>query len=125
MRSRRSFSSPAGQRGAAAFVVTALLVFAMLIVVTVANRNAIVETRASANQYRSTQSFEAAEAGLEWALARFNDDAPMGDDCLPSGDPAAPSFRERYLRDDGAGFVAATWSDAGTPRPLQAACVRG
>ena len=125
MRSRRPSSSPARQRGAAAFVVTALLVFAMLIVVTVANRNAIVETRASANQYRSTQSFEAAEAGLEWALARLNDDAPMGDDCLPSGDPAAPSFRERYLRDAGAGFVAATWSDAGPPRPLQAACVRG
>jgi hypothetical protein len=28
------------------------------------------------------------------------------------------------LRDAGAGFVAATWNDAGTPRPLQAACVR-
>jgi len=125
MRALRPISSPGRQRGAAAFVVTALLVFAMLIVVAVANRNAIVETRASANQYRTTQSFEAAEAGLEWALARLNDDAPIGDDCLPSGDPASPSFRERYLRDAGAGFVAATWSDAGTPRPLQAACVRG
>ena len=61
----------------------------------------VVETRASANQYRSTQAFEAAEAGLEWALARLNDDTPIGDDCLPSADPAAPSFRERYLRDDG------------------------
>ena len=99
--------------------------FAMLIIVAVANRNAIVEARASANQYRSTQSFEAAEAGLEWALARLNDSTPIGDDCLPSADPAATSFRARYLRDDGAGFVAATWDDAGTPVPLQAACVRG
>ncbi len=114
MRSRRHPRSIRRQRGAAALVVTMLLVFAMLIVVAVANRNAIVETRASANQYRSTQSFEAAEAGLEWALARLNDNAPIGDDCLPSADPAAPSFRERYLRDDGAGFVAATWDDAGT-----------
>ena len=102
-----------------------LLVFAMLIVVAVANRNAIVETRASANQYRSTQSFEAAEAGLEWALARLNDSTPIGDDCLPSGDPAAPSFRARYLRDNGAGFIAANRDDAGTPEPLQARCVRG
>ena len=125
MRSRRPHRSSRRQRGAAALVVTMLLVFAMLIVVAVANRNAIVETRASANQYRSTQSFEAAEAGLEWALARLNDNTPIGDDCLPSADPAAPSFRERYLRDDGAGFVAATGDDAGTPVPLQAACVRG
>ena len=125
MRNRPHHRSPRRQRGAAALVVTMLLVFAMLIVVAVANRNAIVETRASANQYRSTQSFEAAEAGLEWALARLNDTAPIGDDCLPSPDPAAPSFRARYLRDDGAGFVAATWDDAGTPIPLQAACVRG
>jgi len=125
MRSRRPHRSSRRQRGAAALVVTMLLVFAMLIVVAVANRNAIVETRASANQYRSTQSFEAAEAGLEWALARLNDNTPIGDDCLPSADPAAPSFRERHLRDDGAGFVAATGDDAGTPAPLQAACVRG
>jgi len=125
MRSRRPHRSSRRQRGAAALVVTMLLMFAMLIVVAVANRNAIVETRASANQYRSTQSFEAAEAGLEWALARLNDNAPIGADCLPSADPAAPSFRARYLRDDGAGFVAATWEDAGVPVPLQAACVRG
>ena len=71
MRGRRSLRPIRGQRGAAALVVTMLLVCAMLIVVAVGNRNAVVETRASANQYRSTQSFEAAEAGLEWALARL------------------------------------------------------
>jgi hypothetical protein len=125
MRHRPASRSRRRAQGAAALSMTLLLVFAMLLVVAAANRNAIVETRASANHYRSTQSFEAAEAGLEWALARLNDATPIGDDCLPSGDPAAPSFRERYLRDAGAGFVAATWSDAGTPRPLEAACVRG
>ena len=55
MRHRRHHRLHRRQRGAAALVVTMLLVFAMLIVVAVANRNAIVETRASANQYRSTQ----------------------------------------------------------------------
>ncbi len=125
MKHRAKRCSPSRQRGAAALVVTMLLVFAMLIVVAVANRNVIVEARSSANQYRSAQSFEAAEAGLEWALARLNDSSAIDDDCLPSADPAALSFRERYLRDDGAGFLAATWDNAGTPTPLQAACVRG
>lgn len=112
------------QRGAAALVVTMLLVFAMLLVVAAANRNGVVEARSSTNQYRSAQAFEAAEAGLEWALAKLNDRTPIGDDCLPSAVPDALSFRERRLRYDGTGFVPATWDDAGTPAPLQAACVR-
>src|SRR5450432_2351820 len=89
------------QRGAAALVVTMLLVFAMLIVVAYANRNLVVEARASANQYRSTQAFEAAEAGLEWALAKLNDATPIGDDCMPSAAPGALSFRDRQLHFDG------------------------
>jgi len=114
------------QRGAAALVVTLLLVFAMLVVVAVANRSVVVEARASANQYRSAQAFEAAEAGLEWALARLNDGTPIGDDCEPTAEPAASAFRERYLaHDDAAGFGPATWDDAGTPAPREAACIRG
>jgi len=113
------------QRGAATLVVTMLLVFAMLLVVAFANRNLVVEARASANQYRSTQAFEAAEAGLEWALAKVNDATPIGDDCRPSAAVGAQSFRDRQLRYDGARFGPATWNDAGLPVPLQAACVRG
>ena len=113
------------QRGAAALVVTMLLVFAMLLVVAFTNRNVVVEAMASANQYRSTQAFEAAEAGLEWALAKLNDSTPLGDDCLPSADPGALSFRDRQLRYDGSGLVPVAWDHAGTPTSLQAACVRG
>ena len=112
------------QRGAAALVVTMLLVLAMLIVVAYANRNIVVEARSSANQYRSTQAFEAAEAGLEWALAKLNDATTIGDDCLPSGASGALSFRDRQLHDDGAALTPLTWNDAGTLVPLQAACVR-
>lgn len=112
------------QLGAAALVVTLLLVMAMLIVVAAVNRNAAVELRSAASNVRSAQAFEAAEAGLEWALARLNDETRVGDDCLPSGDPAAASFRDLHLRDDGRQFVVATWDDAGTPAPRQAACVR-
>ena len=115
------------QRGAAALIVTALLFFAMLLMVAAANRSMLVEARSSANQYRSTQAFEAAEAGLEWALAKLNDGARIGDDCLPSGTAGALSFRDRHLRyDDAAGaLVPTTWDDGGTPKSLQAACVRG
>ncbi len=114
------------QHGIAALSVTVLLLFAMLLVVAVTNRNVVVEMRASASQYRSTQAFEAAEAGLEWALAKLNDDATLGDDCLPSTAAGARSFRDRVLVDDDAlpGFRPATWDDAGTARVQQVACLR-
>jgi len=118
---------PDRQRGAAALVVTALLFFAMLLVVAAAHRNVLTETRSSANQYRSTQAFEAAEAGLEWALARLNDDTRLGDDCLPGDADGAASFRDRHLHYDATlGALAPTlWNDGGTPTALLAACLRG
>lgn len=118
---------PNRQRGAAALIVTALLFFAMLLVVAAANRGVLVEAQTSANQYRSTQAFEAAEAGIEWAVAKLNDATRLGDDCLPSDAVGAASFRDRHLRFDSslASLTPVTWSDAGTTRPLQATCVRG
>ncbi len=57
--------------------------------------------------------------GLEWALARINDPARIGVDCLPSADAAARSFRERMVRIDVAdrGDLAPLHleDDAGTP----------
>ena len=118
--------SPHGQRGAAALLVTTLLCFAMLLVVAYAHRNVVVEEHASANQLRAAQAFEAAEAGIEWALSRLNDPTPAGPDCRPGIDASARSARDRWLRFQGAAgdVVPATWSDAGTPTPLRAACVR-
>lgn len=114
------------QRGAAALVVTLLLLFAMTLVAVFANRHLLFEQRSSANQYRSTQAFEAAEAGLEWAIAQLNTNLRIDANCLPSADPSATSFRSRYLEfARGTGLVApTTWSQAGTPTALQAACVR-
>ena len=115
------------QRGAAALVVTMLLFFAMVLVAVFVNRNLVFEQRSSANQYRSTQAFEAAEAGLEWALAQLNQNARLGADCLPSADPAATSFRTRYLRYAPAtsAFTPLTWNNAGAASALQPTCVRG
>ncbi len=111
----------------AALVVTIGLFFAMLLVAVFANRNLVFEQRSSANQYRATQAFEAAEAGLEWAQAQLNNVARIGEDCKASGDETAVSFRDRYLRvaSAGAGFSATQWNNAGASTPLQPACVRG
>ena len=114
------------QRGAAALIVTMLLFFAMILAAVFVNRNLVFEQRTSANQYRSTQAFEAAEAGLEWALAQLNSNQRIGADCLPSADPAATSFRARYLSYSAAAstFAPLTWSNAGAATALQPSCVR-
>ena len=122
-----SLRSRAGQRGVAALFVTVMLCFAMVLAVAVAHRNVVVEEQRSANELRAASAFEAAEAGLDWALARINDPSRIGADCQPSTDAAAASFRERMVRIDvpSGGLAARTWMDGDTPVPLQAACVRG
>ena len=116
--------SPVRQRGAAALVVTLLLFFAALLVVVFTHRNLITEARSSANQLRAAQAFEAAQAGVDWALARLNDPAPIDASCRPAA--GADSFRDRHLRyvPALATLVPVTWDDAGTPTPLRAACLR-
>ncbi len=112
------------QRGAAALVVTTLLFFVMVLVTLFVNRNLVFEQRASANQYRATQAFEAAEAGAEWALAQLEQPQRIGADCLPSADGAATSFRSRVLTQSGTTFVPRTWNNGGVATPLQPTCVR-
>lgn len=114
------------QRGAATLGITLLLLFVVMLVAGVANRNLIFEQRASANQWRSTQAFEAAEAGLEWAQAMLASDAAIGDACEPDAAPGNAAFRERFLAYDAESraFTPRTWSDGGHVVALQAACVR-
>lgn len=106
---------PARQRGAATLAITLILLAAMLITLLAANRNLLVELRQSANQADATAAFEAAEAGLDWAVAMLNADARIGNDCRPSP-LASQSFRERHLD---------TTQPSFTPRALRPACVRG
>jgi hypothetical protein len=87
-----SACSSSRQRGAAALFVVVMLCFAMVLVAALAQRNVVVEEQRSANELRSRIAFAAADAGLEWALARINDPTPIGATCLPSADPAATSF---------------------------------
>ncbi|MBL8325516.1 MAG: hypothetical protein JNJ89_11230 [Rubrivivax sp.] len=95
----------APRRGAATLIVVMILFFIITLVAAYTSRNLLFEQRTSANQFRSTLAFEAAEAGLEWAIARLNE-GRMNDDCteLDAGTavsaPPQPSFRERYLSID-------------------------
>ncbi|CAG0944685.1 hypothetical protein GPROT2_02782 [Gammaproteobacteria bacterium] len=118
-------SSPRSQRGAAALIVTLVLFFVMTMIAAYANRNHVFEQRASANQYRAAQAFEAAEAGADWAIAQLNRAQRVDVGCLPNAS-APTTFRERHLAVNPASGlqVPIPWDNAGTPAPLQAACVR-
>ncbi len=100
------FSRPSRQYGAAALVVTLLMLFGVTLVAFFANRGMIFEQRTSANQYRSTKAFEAAEAGLEWAVARLNDDKKMvgAPGCATTG-TLTQSYADRYLPLGSGGFT--------------------
>lgn len=119
-----------GQRGAASLIVVMVLFFVMALAAAYSSRNLIFEQRTSANQYRSTQAIEAAEAGVEWALAMLNG-GRIGTDCLEASAAAnATTFRQRYLTvlDDGrlrpvADPSAAAPTAPAPPTPLTAGCV--
>jgi hypothetical protein len=110
------------QHGAATVLVMLALFGALVLAVLFVNRGLLLELRMAANQARSTQAFEAAEAGVEWALAQLNDPARVGTDCRADAG-AADSFRERHLVMAHApgGFAARLGSDA---TPLRPACRR-
>jgi PilX N-terminal len=120
---RRAAHRPA--HGAAALIVVMLLFFVISMVAAYASRNLIFEQKTSANQYRATQAFEAAEAGLEWAIAMLNG-GRIDADCAASTNVANNSFRARYLdmAPDTGMFAPRTWNNAGATEPLHPSCVR-
>jgi hypothetical protein len=114
------------QRGAATLLVMVVLLFAMTLLAAFSNRNLVFEQRSASNVVRSTQAFEAAEAGADWAIAMLNQRRRIGADCLPSSRTEDLPFRERRLRYDAATqrHIASTWDDAGELRVLLASCLR-
>jgi hypothetical protein len=65
-------SRSACQAGAATLAVVALLLLLMLAAALLASRNLVADQRSAAHQVHHVQAMEAAEAGLQWALARLN-----------------------------------------------------
>jgi len=84
------------QRGVAALAVSLVMLFAMSLVAFFLSRGLIFEQRTSANQNRSTQAFETAEGGIEWATGMLNDRRMINAACTPTaGQPQ--EFRDKYV----------------------------
>lgn len=123
-RAARSRTTAAAARGAAALVVVMVLFFIMSLVAAYASRNLIFEQRTSANNYRSTQALEAAEAGLDWAVAMLNG-GRIDAACQPTNDGVSTPFRERYLQALGNGEIQVRpWPTDTVSLRIRAACVR-
>ena len=114
------------QRGAASLAVSLLLLMAMLLGAAHAHRAVLSEQRASADQQRATQAFEAAEAGIAWAIAQLNGPRPVDERCEPLTDASGNSFRERYLSvDTDSGLqTPQLWKGGGQDIAPQPGCVR-
>ena len=109
------------QRGAALLGLTVLLLAVAALWVFTTGRILLLEQRSAANLARSAQAFEAAEAGLAWALAGLNGNRRMGADCRATSDATAQSFRSTFLRLDATtGFFIPTGRDAVCTRADQA-----
>lgn len=119
-----NYASKPAQRGSASLIVVMVLLFSMALVVAYANRSLLFEQRASINQYRATQAFEAAEAGLEWTQALLNDPHAIDADCIAAS--TGDSLRERWLRFDAVRLrhLPITWNNAGHVTSLHAVCAR-
>ena len=116
---RTSRRSRDAQRGMATLAIALIFLVSMTAVVFFASRNLIFEQKTSANQTRATKAFEAAEAGVEWALANLNNQSRiLAATCLvdPAALPANQSFRDRIAT------IASTL--VVTPTGRSVACVR-
>jgi hypothetical protein len=105
------------QRGAVTLVISLVLVFGMTVAAFFANRGLIFEQRSSVNQYRATRAFEMAEAGLEWAIARLNDDIFIAASPACTTGTGTQSFRDRYLAPTGVEPVTFSVVTVNPPRP--------
>lgn len=113
------------ERGAASLIVVMLLFFLMALVAAYTSRNLIFEQRTSTNQYRASQAFEAAEAGLNWAVAQLNG-GRIDADCEPTTDTTQTTFRARYLENidvDGNITIRTRTPGPGVEPALMPACV--
>lgn len=88
------------QTGAATLMVTLIVLMVMTMITFFANRNILFETKTAANQYRSVKAIEAAQAGVEWAIAKFNDMHKITASCGLSSLTSDRTMRDKYLDPD-------------------------
>ena len=123
-----SFQSASAQPQRGSIALPTLLVLLLLMgwLALAAHRSVLVEQRSTSHQVRAAQAFEAAEAGLEWAIAQINRPQPIDDRCLPTERPDDLSFRERFIPTDtsSGALRPATWRDGTRNTALAPTCVR-
>jgi hypothetical protein len=106
------------QRGVAALLVVVVLFFILAMVTAYAGRSLIFEQRTSVNNQRAAQAFEAAEAGLDTAIALLSS-GRVDASCFPTNDVGQSTFRKRYLAQDDTG----SFSTAGALATLRPTCI--
>jgi PilX N-terminal len=84
------------QRGAATLVVVMMLFLVMALLAAYANRGLLFEQRIASGFARAALAQEAAEGGVEWALALLNGPA-IDENCQPKG-VGGQRFADKYLR---------------------------
>ncbi|OGT18947.1 MAG: hypothetical protein A2V90_03080 [Gammaproteobacteria bacterium RBG_16_57_12] len=72
MKSLHRLAPPGTQRGAATLVTAVVLLFALSLITVYAAQIGVIEQRISANDYRSKQAIEQAQAGLEQGITAFD-----------------------------------------------------
>jgi hypothetical protein len=85
------------QRGAATLMVTMIFLFSTSVAMLYLNRNVLFEQKISANQLRSTQALEIAEAGIEWATGMLNTPYDISSSCTLLTTTNI-SFRKKYVQ---------------------------
>lgn len=88
---------PSRQHGGASLAVTLMVAVALSLLAAMAHHALLAEQRMAANQHRATVAFDAAEAGIDWVLARLNDGSPHPASCT-AGEAASRdgAFRDRH-----------------------------
>jgi type II secretory pathway pseudopilin PulG len=123
---RRHATRPPHQRGSVALPTLLVVLLLMGWLALAAHRSLLVEQRSTSHQVRAAQAFEAAEAGLEWAIAQLNRPQPIDDRCLPTDRPDDRSFRERFVPTESSSeaLMPTTWRDGVRDIALAPTCVR-
>jgi len=88
-------------RGAVALPTAIVLALVLLLVVLASQRGILTEQRSAVEHERAATAFEAAEAGVAWALARLTDPRPIDAACRPAA--AGTPFTERHASAAAAG----------------------
>ena len=98
------------QRGIAILAMTVIVMLIVTIASITLNKQAIVEIKTSGNHYLSAQSFEAAQAGVDEAIAKLNDTTTVGTFCGTT----STTFKKGCVKDSNADGTIDSYTNTGS-----------